>query len=319
MTLEWKKRTVYVAGHGGLVGRALVRKLVSMGVEPTVRSRSELDLTDGAGVNAFFEAVRPDVVIMAAGKVGGILANDTSPGDFMRENLAMQLNVLEAARTSPVEKLLFIGSACVYPKHAQQPIKEEYLLTGPLEPTNQAYAIAKIAGLEMCRAYWKQYGCRFISAMPTNLYGPWDNFDLETSHVLPALIRKFHEAKRDSAESVTVWGSGRPRREFLHADDFADACIFLLDRWERPEPVNVGVGVDVGIGELATLVQRVVGFRGKVVFDPTKPDGMPLRRMDVSRMRALGWTARTGLEEGVRGTYEWYLREGCSQGARPPR
>ena len=310
MTFEWTSRNVYVAGHQGLVGSALVRKLTSMGIEPTVRSRSELDLTAASEVSSFFEPERPDIVFMAAARVGGIFANDTYPGEFLRDNLAIQLSVLEAARAHGVEKLLFLGSACVYPKHAPQPMKEEHLLTGPLEPTNRAYAVAKIAGLEMCQAYWRQYGCRFISAMPTNTYGPHDNFDLQMSHVLPALLRKFHEARRDSTESVAVWGSGSPRREFIHVDDLADACVFLMERWERPDPVNVGVGEDVSIAELATLIQRVVGFRGKVVYDASKPDGAARRLMDVSRLNALGWKARIGLEEGVRKTYEWFLRQG---------
>ena len=310
MTFEWTSRNVYVAGHQGLVGSALVRKLTSMGIEPTVRSRSELDLTAASEVSSFFESERPDIVFMAAARVGGIFANDTYPGEFLRDNLAIQLSVLEAARAHGVEKLLFLGSACVYPKHAPQPMKEEHLLTGPLEPTNRAYAVAKIAGLEMCQAYWRQYGCRFISAMPTNTYGPHDNFDLPMSHVLPALLRKFHEARRDSTESVAVWGSGSPRREFIHVDDLADACVFLMERWERPDPVNVGVGEDVSIAELATLIQRVVGFRGKVVYDASKPDGAARRLMDVSRLNALGWKARIGLEEGVRKTYEWFLRQG---------
>jgi GDP-L-fucose synthase len=316
VSFEWADRRVYVAGHRGLAGSALVRKLTSMGIEPVVRSRSQLDLTDASAVSFFFASERPNIVFLAAARVGGILANDTYAGDFIRDNLAIQLNVLEAARTHAVEKLLFLGSSCVYPKDAPQPVQEIDLLTGPLEPTNRAYAIAKIAGLEMCQAYWKQYGCRFISAMPTNLYGPQDNFDLEAGHVVPALLRKFHEAKRDSTASVTVWGTGSPRREFLHADDFADACVFLMERWESPEPVNVGVGKDVSIGELATLVQRVVGFAGDIVYDRSKPDGTPRKLMDVSRLNALGWKARIGLEEGVRKTYQWYLEEGVAMGRR---
>jgi GDP-L-fucose synthase len=317
MSFTWANRNVYVAGHSGLVGSALVRKLTSMGVQPTMRPRAQLDLTRADDVRSFFASERPDIVFMAAGTVGGILANDTYPGDFIRDNLAMQSNILEAAREYAAAKLLFFGSACAYPKLAPQPIEESRLLTGPLEPTNSAYAVAKIAGLEMCRAYWRQYGCRFISAMPTNLYGPRDNFDLQTSHVLPALLRKFHEAKLSSADSVTLWGSGRPRREFLHVDDFADACVLLMERWESPDPVNVGVGEDVSIAELATLVQRVVDFRGKVVYDASKPDGVPRRRLDVSRLTALGWKPRIGLEDGVRATYAWFLRHGAEADRRP--
>jgi GDP-L-fucose synthase len=316
MSLEWAGRNVYVAGHRGLVGSALTRKLTSMGLEPLVRSRSQLDLTDAEAVRSFFAAERPDLVFMAAARVGGILANDTYGADFIRDNLAIQLNVLEAARTHAVEKLLFLGSSCVYPKHAPQPVKEEALLSGPLEPTNRAYAIAKIAGLEICRAYWGQHGCRFISAIPTNIYGPLDNFDLQTGHVLPALLRKFHEAKLDRVESVTVWGSGTPRRELLHADDLADACVLLMERWESPEPVNVGVGKDVSIAELAEIVRRVVGFGGDVVYDRSKPDGTPRKLLDVSRLGALGWQARIGLEEGVRKTYQWYLEQGVAAAGR---
>lgn len=305
---------VFVAGHRGLVGSALVRRLAAEGFSDVVTAgREEVDLADARAVDAFFSEHRPEFVFLAAAKVGGILANDTHPGDFIRENLAIQLNVLDAARRHGVEKLLFLGSSCIYPKLAPQPIPEDALLTGPLEPTNSAYAVAKIAGIEMCRAYWREYGCRFISAMPTNLYGPGDNFDLETSHVLPALIRRFHEAKEAGAPHVTLWGSGRPRREFLHVDDLADACVFLMRRWERPEIVNVGVGEDVSIAELAELVRDVVGYEGEIGWDTAKPDGTPRKLLDVSRLGALGWRARIGLREGIEGTYRWYVASLDSQ------
>jgi GDP-L-fucose synthase len=298
---------VFVAGHRGLVGSALVRRLAAEGFGDLITAgREEVDLGDARAVDAFFAARRPQFVFLAAARVGGILANDTYPGDFIRENLAIQLNVLDAARRHGVEKLLFLGSSCIYPKFAPQPISEDALLTGPLEPTNSAYAVAKIAGLEMCRAYWRQYGCRFISAMPTNLYGPGDDFDLETSHVLPALIRRFHEAREAGAPHVTLWGSGRPRREFLHVDDLADACVFLMRRWERPDILNVGVGEDVSIAELAGLVRDVVGYEGEVRWDTSKPDGTPRKLLDVSRIHGLGWRARIPLREGIGGTYRWY-------------
>jgi GDP-L-fucose synthase len=307
---------VFVAGHRGLVGSALVRRLAAEGFSDVITAgREEVDLTDARAVDAFFDARRPEFVFLAAAKVGGILANDTYPADFIRENLAIELNVIEAARRHGVEKLLFLGSSCIYPKLAPQPISEDALLTGPLEPTNSAYAVAKIAGIEMCRAYWRQYGCRFISAMPTNLYGPGDNFDLETSHVLPALIRRFHEAKEAGAREVTLWGSGRPRREFLHVDDLADACVFLMRRWESPDIVNVGVGEDLSIAELAELVREVVGYREEIRWDATKPDGTLRKLLDVSRLSALGWRARIGLREGIEGTYRWYV-ETLGAGAR---
>jgi len=299
---------VFVAGHRGLVGSAIVRCLRSSGNENLVlRSRSEVDLTAADQVDKLFRESRPDYVFLAAAKVGGILANDTLPGDFIRENLAIQLNVLDAARRYDTTKLLFLGSSCVYPKHAPQPIVEDQLLAGPLEQTNEAYAIAKIAGIKMAQAYRRQYGCNFIAAMPANLYGPGDNFDLESSHVLPALIRKFHEAKVCNAPAVSLWGSGRPRREFLHVNDLAEACVFLMNRWDSPEIINVGLGSDIGIMELAQLIKSVVGFRGEVVFDTERPDGMPRKQLDISRITALGWVAKVGLREGLEHTYGWYL------------
>lgn len=300
--------SIFVAGHRGLVGSALVRRLRDLGFENLLlRTRSELDLTDSGAVHAFFDEFRPNYVFMAAAKVGGILANSTYPADFIRDNLAIELNVIDAAYRFGVRKLLFLGSSCIYPKHAPQPIKEEYLLTGPLEPTNDAYAIAKIAGIRLCQAYHQQYGARFISAMPTNLYGPGDNFDLNASHVIPALIRKFHEAREAGAPTVTVWGTGRPRREFLFVDDLADACVFLMQHYDDPSVINVGTGVDVSIGELAGLIGAVVGYEGTIVYDESKPDGTPRKLLDVSRMTALGWTPKVGLREGLERTYRWFL------------
>lgn len=302
---------VYVAGHRGLVGSALVRRLDREGFSRVVtRTRQELDLTDRHAVVRFFEEERPEYVFLAAARVGGIWANATRPAEFIAENLAIALNVIDAAYRSGVKKLLYLGSSCIYPKFAPQPIREEFLLTGKLEPTNEAYAVAKIAGIELCRAYNRQYGTRFISVMPTNLYGPDDNFDLETSHVLPALIRKFHEAKEAGALEVVVWGTGSPRREFLHVDDLADACVFLMRRYEGSEILNIGWGVDISIAELAELVREVVGYRGRIRFDPSKPDGTPRKLLDVSRLKALGWRPRIGLREGIEQTYAWYLKEG---------
>lgn len=298
---------IFVAGHRGLVGSAIVRRLQREGHQNLVlRSRQELDLADQAAVYRFFDEERPEHVFFAAAKVGGILANDTYPADFIRDNLSVALNVVDAAYRSGVEKLLFLGSSCIYPKFAPQPMKEEYLLTGELEPTNEPYAVAKIAGIKLCQSYNRQYGTRFISAMPTNLYGPGDNFDLDTSHVLPALIRKFHDAKAARRPEVTVWGSGTPRREFLHVDDLADACVFLMREHEGSEIVNVGVGEDVSIGQLAELVRDVTGYTGEIVFDTTKPDGTPRKLLDVGRLARMGWKASIPLEEGVRSTYEWY-------------
>jgi GDP-L-fucose synthase len=303
---------IFVAGHRGLVGSAIVRRLQAAGHRNLVtRTRAELDLADRRAVDRFLDEARPEYVIVAAAKVGGILANATYPADFIRENLAIALNVIDAARRAGVRKLVFLGSSCVYPRLAPQPMKEEHLLTGPLEPTNQPYAVAKIAGIELCRAYNRQHGTDFVCLMPTNLYGPGDNFDLDTSHVLPALIRKFHEAKAASAPVVTVWGTGAPRREFLHVDDFADACCFVLDRVSvrdgGPDLLNVGAGEDLSIRELAELVREVVGYRGGIAFDPSRPDGTPRKLLDVSRLSALGWRARTPLREGIAATYRWYL------------
>ncbi len=308
MSTLHREDAIFVAGHRGLVGSAVVRKLLERGYENLLlRTRSELDLTDQTAVRAFFESERPDHVVLAAAKVGGILANSTFPADFIYKNLAIEVNIIHEAWRAGVKKLLFLGSSCIYPKLAPQPLKEEYLLTSSLEPTNEAYAIAKIAGLKMCECYNRQYGARFISVMPTNLYGPGDNFDLNTSHVLPAMIRKFHEAKTRGEESVTLWGTGTPRREFLHVDDLADACVFLLERYEEAGFLNIGVGEDVTIRELAELVRRIVGFGGTVLWDSTKPDGTPRKLLDVSKLKALGWSASTSLEAGIVNTYGWYL------------
>jgi GDP-L-fucose synthase len=296
---------IFVAGHKGLVGSAIVRRL---GPERRLlRTRAELDLKDAAAVLRFFEKERPTQVYLAAAKVGGILANSTRPADFILDNLLIETSVIDAAHRTGVKKLLFLGSSCIYPRLAAQPIHEDALLTGPLEPTNSAYAIAKIAGIEMVKAYRAQHGMCAISAMPTNLYGPGDNFDLQSSHVLPALIRKFVEAKEKSEPSVTVWGTGTPRRELLHVDDLADACVFLMEHYDDAAPINVGTGQDVTIQELAKTVAGAVGYGGTTVWDPTKPDGTPRKLLDGSRLTALGWKARTSLEDGIRGTLAWYL------------
>jgi GDP-L-fucose synthase len=299
---------IFVAGHRGLVGSAIVRRLEAAGYTNVVtRSRQELDLLDATAVRSFFEAEKPEYVFLAAAKVGGILANNTYPADFLRDNLLIELNVIDAAYRAGVKKLLFLGSSCIYPKLCPQPIKEEYLLTGPLEPTNDAYALAKISGIRMCQAYNQQYGTNYISVMPTNLYGPGDNFDLKNSHVLPALIRKFHEAKMGGAPQVVVWGTGSPKREFLHVDDLADACLYLMETYSSSEIVNIGVGEDLAIGELAAMVREVVGYTGEIVYDTTKPDGTPRKLLDVSRLAGLGWKARIGLRQGLEETYRWFL------------
>jgi GDP-L-fucose synthase len=299
---------IFVAGHRGLVGAAIVRRLRAEGFENLVlRGRDELDLADASAVAEFFASERPEFVFDAAARVGGILANDTHPAEFLLDNLKIQNNLIESSWRQGVEKFLFLGSSCIYPKHAPQPMREEYLLTGPLEPTNEWYAIAKIAGIKLCQAFRKQHGFNAISLMPTNLYGPGDNFNLQGSHVLPALIRKFHEAREAGSPSVEIWGTGTPRREFLHVDDLADAALFLMEHYDSPEIINVGVGEDISIRELAELVGRVVGYRGELAFDTSKPDGTPRKLLDVGRLWSLGWTAKTGLEEGVQRTYEWFL------------
>jgi len=303
-----KRSKIYVAGHRGLVGSALVRRLQMDGYDNLLlRGSNELDLREQRDVRAFFAREKPDYVILAAARVGGILANQTYPAEFIYDNLMMEANVIHAAYQHGVSKLLALGSTCIYPKMAPQPLKEESLLSGPLEPTNEWYAVAKIAGIKLCQAYQRQYGCRFMAAMPTNLYGPGDNFDLEKSHVLPAMIRKFHEAKQSGAGSVTLWGTGAPLREFLFVDDLADACLFLLDHYEGCEIINIGVGEDISIADLAEMVRSVVGFAGQIVYDRTKPDGTPRKLVDTSRINALGWRAKTGLEEGVATTYKWFL------------
>ena len=301
---------IFVAGHRGLVGGAIVRRLLAEGFgHLLLTSHAELDLTDQAAVNAWFERERPAFVFLAAAKVGGIYANATYPADFIRDNLLIQSNVIDAAFRNGVRKLLFLGSSCIYPKMAPQPIREDDLLTGPLEPTNEWYAVAKIAGIKLCQAYRRQYGFNAISLMPTNLYGPGDNFDLQTSHVLPALIRKFHEAQAAQAPEVVVWGSGTPRREFLHVDDLADAAAFLMRHYSGENIVNVGVGQDVSIAELAALVADVVGYQGRIVYDRSKPDGTPRKLLDVTRLHDLGWQARIPLRDGVAATYRWYVNQ----------
>ena len=308
---------IYIAGHRGLVGSAIFKQLECEGYENLItRTRSELDLREAREVNEFFEAEKPEYVFLAAAKVGGILANDTYPADFLSENLAIELNGIEAAYRHGAKKLLFLGSSCIYPKFTPQPMKEEYLLTGKLEPTNESYAIAKIAGVKLCQAFKKQYGADFISVMPTNLYGPEDNFDLKASHVLPALIRKTHEAKERNEPYITLWGTGTPRREFLHVNDLADACIFLMKAYSGSEPVNIGLGEDIAIGELAELVCEVVDYRGGIVYDTTKPDGTPRKLLDVSKLHSLGWQAKIPLREGIEQTYSWYLRNRSSERVR---
>ncbi|MGV3554652.1 MAG: GDP-L-fucose synthase [Croceibacterium sp.] len=299
-------KSVYLAGHKGMVGSAIARRLQSEDCEVLTSDRS-LDLREQASVREWYGANKPDVVIVAAAKVGGILANDRFPAQFLYDNLMIETNLIEGARQAGVGKLLFLGSSCIYPKFAEQPIVEDALLTGPLEPTNEWYAIAKIAGIKLCQAYRRQYGCDFISAMPTNLYGPGDNFDLASSHVLPALIRKAHEAKSAGAQSIEIWGTGSPRREFLHVDDLADACVLLLKNYSSESHINVGSGEDLTILELAEMVKKAVGFEGEIVTDTSKPDGTPRKLMSADKLRAMGWAPSIPLPEGIRSTYEWFL------------
>jgi GDP-L-fucose synthase len=301
-----KNAKIYVAGHRGLVGSALVRRLEAGGFRRLVlRTHAELELADQADVRAFFDEERPDYVFLAAAKVGGIHANSTYPADFITNNLQVQTNVVESARRVGVKRLMFLGSSCIYPRLCPQPMKEEHLLSGPLEPTNKPYAVAKIAGLVMCQAYNRQFGTRFISVMPTNLYGPNDNFHLENAHVLPTLLRRFHEAKSAGTPEVVLWGSGNPRREFLHVDDMADACVFLMGLLDAPDLVNIGLGTDVTIRELADMIRDVTGYPGKFRFDTSKPDGPPRKLLDVSQLSALGWKAKIPLREGLESTYRW--------------
>jgi GDP-L-fucose synthase len=309
MTIAQDAR-IYVAGHRGLVGSAIWRELHMRGFMRLIgRTRAELDLLDGAAVRQFYSAERPEYVFVAAARVGGILANSSQPAQFLYENLQIQNHLIDGAYRCGVKKLLFLGSSCIYPKLAPQPLKEEYLLTGPLEPTNEWYAVAKIAGIKMCQAYRRQYGCDFISAMPTNMYGPNDNYDLQSSHVLPALIRKFHEAKVNAASTVTCWGSGSPLREFLYANDLAGACVFLMEHYSEEQFINIGYGSEVSVRELAETVKRIVGFDGEIVWDTSKPDGTPRKLMDSSRLFALGWRPQIDLETGIRLAYEDFLKQ----------
>ncbi|MES2087640.1 MAG: GDP-L-fucose synthase [Patescibacteria group bacterium] len=304
-----KNSKIYVAGHRGLAGSAIVRKLIAEGFTNLVlKTRSELDLLDQKAVAQFFEKEKPEFVFLAAAKVGGIMANNTHPAEFIYENLVVQTNVLHAAQKNNVQKLVFLGSSCIYPRLAPQPIKEEYFLSGPLEPTNEAYAVAKIAGIVTCQAYRTEYGSNFISIMPTNLYGPNDNFDLENSHVLQGLIRRFHEAKESGAQTITLWGTGTARRELLQVDDFATAALFLMQNYNSGEIINVGTGTDISIKELAESVKKIVGFSGEILWDTTKPDGMPRKLLDVSKIHKLGWKHSVALEDGIHDTYEWYVK-----------
>ena len=305
-----KKSKIYLAGHRGLVGSAIKRKLESKGYSNLIfRTHGELDLTNQQAVNEFFEQEKPEYVFLAAAKVGGILANNTYPAEFIYENLMIEANIIHASYRNGVKKLLFLGSSCIYPKLAPQPLKEEYLLTGPLEETNEAYAIAKIAGIRLCKHYNQQYGTNFISVMPTNLYGPNDNFNLETSHVMPALIKKFHEAKVKNEPEVVIWGTGKPLREFMHVDDMADACVYLMEKYNTDsigEFVNIGVGKDITIGELSEVIKEIVGFEGTVKKDLSKPDGTPQKLLDITKLSSLGWKAKISLRDGIKQTYEWY-------------
>jgi GDP-L-fucose synthase len=303
-----KDSKIFVAGYRGLVGSALVRNLRSQGYNNLIlHTHGELDLCDGLAVKEFFETEKPEYVFLAAAKVGGIWANSHYPADFIYSNLSIQVNIIHNAYLTGVKKLLFLGSSCIYPKFAPQPMKEDYLLTGQLEPTNEPYAVAKIAGIKMCESYNKQFGTNYISVMPTNLYGINDNFDLENSHVLPALLRKFHEAKINNSQEMVVWGSGTPRREFMYVDDLADACVFLMNNYDDSELINIGVGTDISIRELAILMKEITGYNGEIVFDSSKPDGMAQKLLDVGKLNGLGWRAKTGLAEGIEATYKWYV------------
>lgn len=305
-----KTSKIYLAGHNGLVGSAIMRKLEAEGYKNVVfRKSKDLDLRNFQAVSKFFKAEKPEYVFLAAAKVGGILANNDFGGDFIYDNLAIELNIIKVAKDNGVKKLLFLGSSCIYPRECPQPIKEEYFMTGPLEETNKPYAMAKIAGIIMCQAFNKQYGTNFISVMPTNLYGPNDNFDLKSSHVLPALIRKFHDAKVNNNPTVTVWGTGTPKREFLYVDDLADAVVYLMNNYNDSEIVNIGTGVDVTIKELAEMIKEIVGYKGKIVFDKSKPDGTPRKLLDVSRLHNLGWHNKTELRDGITKTHDLYVRD----------
>ena len=304
-----KDSKIYIAGHRGLVGSAIMRRLKAEGYKNLlIHTHAELDLTRQEKVEEFFHEERPDYVFLAAARVGGIYANNTYPAEFIYSNLTIQTNIIHASYVFKVKKMLFLGSSCIYPKNCPQPMKEEYLLSGPLEPTNEPYAVAKIAGIKMCQAYNRQYGTNFLTVMPTNLYGPNDNFDLKTSHVLPALIRKFHEAKIKGLSEVEIWGTGSPRREFLHVDDLADACLFLMNNYNKSEIINIGVGKDQTIRELAEIIAGLTGFKGSIRFDTGKPDGTPVKRLDVSKINSFGWRARIGLEQGIAETYKWYAK-----------
>jgi GDP-L-fucose synthase len=308
-----KPSRIFVAGHRGMVGSALMRRLARENVEIITATRAEVDLRDAGAVRNFLEKQKPDAIVLAAAKVGGILANDTYPAEFLRDNLVIEANVIHEAHRAGINRLVFLGSSCIYPKFAPQPISEDALLTGPLEPTNEWYAIAKIAGIKLCQAYRRQYGRHYISVMPCNLYGPFDNFDLATSHVLPALMRKFHEAKLAGRDEVVVWGTGTPLREFLHVDDLADGTIFLLNTYDGAEPVNCGAGFDLSIRELAEKIGGIVGFEGRLAFDTSKPDGTPRKLIDSSRINGLGWKPRIGLDEGISSTYRWFLETQASE------
>ncbi|MFZ2072720.1 MAG: GDP-L-fucose synthase [Minisyncoccia bacterium] len=304
-----KTSKIYVAGHNGLVGSAIVRTLKKKGyTNLLLRTRKELNLLDQKAVEKFFFKEKPEYVFLAAAKVGGIMANKTYPADFIYENIVVESNIIHSSYVNKIKKLLFLGSVCIYPKFTPTPVKEESLLTGPLEPTNKPYALAKIAGINMCQSYNNQYGTNFISIMPTNLYGPNDNFDLNNSHVLPALMRKFYEAKEKGLKEVTVWGTGKARREFMHVDDLADACVFLMNKYNQSEIINIGLGSDQTIKTSANLIKKITEFKGKIVWDTSKPDGTPKRRLDVKKIHTLGWKHKIGLEEGLKKTYEWYIK-----------